>query len=93
MSAISHVDSQTVSALAPCIELLQRLAEYELEPEIARYIRDLGERKEFLSEEEHKGLIAFATLTEERTIDKLAAKIALKRLREAFPELFNGSPV
>lgn len=91
MATVSSLDSQAVSALTACVEILRGLAEYELDPDVAIYIRDLGERKEFLNEEEHKGLLAFVALTQERTLDKLKAKVALTKLRDAIPELFNGS--
>jgi hypothetical protein len=46
-----------------------------------------GERKEFLTPAEHAELMAWVTFTQQRTIEKLQAELALQRLLEAFPEL------
>ena len=75
------------TALSPTVAALRRLAEYELEPSIDRRMQRLGERKEFLGKEEHAELLALVTFAERRTIEKLEAEVALKRLRELMPEL------
>ena len=74
------------SALGLCVGALRRIAEYELDPAINRRLRDLGERKEWLGDEEHDELMSLVAFGEQRTIDKLEAQLALKRLGEVVPE-------
>ena len=74
------------SALGQCVKALRRIAEYELDPAINRRLRDLGERKEWLGEEEHEELLSLVAFGEKRTIEKLEAQLALKSLGEVVPE-------
>jgi hypothetical protein len=46
---------------------------------------DLGARKEFLTPAEHDELSALVDFSEHRTIEVLEARLALTRLRDAFP--------
>lgn len=85
-----EIKKELKTALSPTVAALRRLAEYELEPSINRRMQKLGERKEFLGKEEHAELMALVTFAERRTIEKLEAEVALKRLRELMPELVNG---
>jgi hypothetical protein len=48
-------------------------------------MRQLGERKEFLSPEEHEELLALVDFAHQRTLEKLEAKAALDRLRTTLP--------
>ena len=75
------------SALARSVKALRRLAGYEIEPGIQVRMRDLGERKEFLSEAEHAELISLVEFTEHRTMERLEAEAALRQLREFVPQL------
>jgi len=50
-------------------------------------MQDLSERKEFLGAAEYKELLALVEFTQHRTIEKLEAEVALKRLGEVLPDL------
>ncbi len=86
MSAISTQDPQLQAAVHSCVRALRRIADYTLPPDLDRCIRDLGERKEFLSPAEHEQLLALVDFTQQRTLDKLQAELALKQLQPFFPE-------
>lgn len=79
------------SALEACIVSLRRIAGYELEPRVARQIEELSEKKEFLDSAQHEELMGLIAFTQQRTIEKLEAQAALKRLGEIFPELVGNS--
>jgi hypothetical protein len=49
-------------------------------------MRDLGERKDSLAKEEYDEPLSLVALSEQRTLEKLEAELALRRLREAVPE-------
>lgn len=87
MASVPMADSPIHSAVEACVSALGRIANYELEPSLQGRLQDLGERKEFITQEEHDELMALVEFTRKRTIEMLEAKLALKRLREAFPEL------
>lgn len=53
-------------------------------------MHDLGERKEFLGKEEHEELLALVAFSQRRSIEKLEAQVALKRLIELLPEVAAG---
>jgi hypothetical protein len=87
MSAVSTQDDpQLHAAVRSCVQALRRLAEYTLSPALDRYIRELGERKESLSAAEHEHLLALVGFTQQRTLDKLQADLALRQLQPFFPE-------
>jgi hypothetical protein len=73
------------SALMQSVKALRRLAGYEMEPAIQERMNDLGERKEFLSVAEQAELISLSGFAEHRTIERLEAAAALKRLRHGGP--------
>jgi len=54
-------------------------------------MQDLGERKEFLSEAEQKELMVLVNFSQRRSLEKLRAQLALKRIKAACPELA-GAP-
>jgi len=87
VAAVSTADPRLQAALNECVTSLDGLAHYTLDPAIEKRLRDLGERKEFLDAQEHDELLALVAFTERRTIEKLGADHALKRLREVVPEL------
>jgi hypothetical protein len=87
VATVSTADPDFKSAMDLCVEALRRVAEFELDPLMSRRMQELGERKEFLNEPEHAELMALIAFTQERTIEKLNAELALKRLQEACPEL------
>ena len=80
-----------MQALRSCRNALRRISEYVLEASLDERMLDLGERKEFLSEAEHAELVALLAFTEKRTLEKLEAEVALKRLESVYPELVNAS--
>ena len=49
MSAISTADPQLQAAVQTSVRALRRIADYSLPPALDRYLRTLGERKEFLN--------------------------------------------
>ena len=75
------------SALHLCIGSLRRLAEYKLDEGVNRRMQALGERKEFLQEDEYAELLALVEFSERRTREKLDAQLALKRLGDVLPDL------
>jgi hypothetical protein len=84
-------DSPIWSAFEACTSALRRIADYELESSLQDRLQDLGERKEFLSQPEHDELMALVDFTRKRSIESLEAKLALKRLRDAFPEVTSST--
>lgn len=74
-------------ALGLCVGSLRRMAEYELDDTVNRRMQCLGERKEFLNNEEHAELISLIEFSERRTREKLDAQLALKRLGALLPDL------
>ena len=84
------VKRQIQSALHPSVTTLRKLARYKLEPSLDHRIRDLGERKEFLNKKEYAELLALVAFTQQRSLEKLEAQAALKRLHEVFTGLADG---
>ncbi len=72
-------------AWAAALDTLRRVAGYTLPPALDRRILDLGERKESLSPEERDELTAWVEFTQQRSIDRLEAELALRRLATAEP--------
>lgn len=75
------------STLQSCERALRRVADYRLDPALDQRLRDLGERKEWLSAAEHEELLALVAFTQQRTLEKLEAETALRDLRNACMEL------
>lgn len=71
------------SALRTCERALRRMADYRFDPALDRRMRDLGERKEWLSPAEHDELLALVEFTQQRTLEKLDAEVALQELQSA----------
>jgi hypothetical protein len=65
----------------------RRVAGYRLPAALDRRILELGERKETLTADERAELLAWVSFTQERSVEKLEAELALRRLAEASPEL------
>src|SRR5208337_700252 len=86
MATVSVADD----ILRDCARALRPVAEYQLEPALDRRLRDLGERKEFLSPEEHAELIDLVAFFRRRLIEKPGARVALRRLNEIAPEVVSG---
>ena len=79
-------DKRLQSAFQTCERALRRMADYRLDPALDRRVRDLGERKEWLSPDEHDELLALIAFTQQRTLDKLAAEAALQELQSVCPQ-------
>ena len=78
-------------ALLASVSTLRRAAEYVLPPELDRRILELGERKESLTPEERAELMAWVEFSQQRSIDRLDARAALRRLTSVFPEINTDS--
>jgi hypothetical protein len=84
---LSTIEPNFRSAIKAVLTTLRGVAGYDLEMPLAHRMQDLSERKEFLNAEEHAELIALVDFSQRRTIEKLEAQVALKRLGEIIPEL------
>lgn len=87
MSAATTAEPDRLAALAASAAALERLAGYELPAELDDRILALGERKDELTPAEAAELRAWVAFTQERSLDKFGAAVALRRLAAAFPEL------
>jgi hypothetical protein len=87
MSKKTPLPAEVKQALSPTIAFLRRMARYKLDPAVQRRMLELGERKEFLGKEEHDELMALVAFSERRSLKKLEALVALKRLGEVVPGL------
>jgi hypothetical protein len=74
-------------ALDSSTSALRRLAGYTLPPELDHRILELGERKDSLTPQENAELQAWVAFTQQRSIEKLEAQVALQRLHAVYPEL------
>lgn len=79
-------DSHVQSALRHGVHALQRVASYSLPAALDRRLQTLGESKEFLGAADHEELLALVTFTQERTIEKLQAELALRELQALLPD-------
>jgi hypothetical protein len=89
MSTTAPVEPARQAAISSSVAALRRLASYALPPELDRRILELGERKESLTDDERAELMAWVAFTQQRSVEKLEAEVALRRLAAAFPELAN----
>jgi hypothetical protein len=82
-----HADPDAVrqAALASAAAL-RRLAGYRLPVELDRRALGLGERKETLTPDERAELLAWVEFTQQRSLEKVEAELALRRLAAAFPD-------
>lgn len=87
MVAAAILESPRDAALRSSAMALRRSAAYRLPPELDRRILMLGERKVDLTEDERTELLAWVAFVQERSIEKLASELALRRLTDAFPEI------
>ena len=81
MTSVLNNDAELHSAIESCAMALRRDAEYRLDPALDRRMLDLGERKELLTPGEHAELRGLVTFTQQRSIEKLEAQVALNRLK------------
>lgn len=87
MSASAPAEPAWQDAVASSAAAHRRVAAYALPPELDRRILDLGERKETLTPEERAELLAWVAFTQQRSIEKAEAEVALRRLAAICPEL------
>lgn len=83
---MTAVEPARRSALEASVTALRRVAGYALDPAVDRRILELGERKEFLTPAEHAELLGWVAFTQQRSVEKLEAELALGRLLAVFPE-------
>lgn len=77
------------NALATSISALRRVAGYSIDPSLDQRILALAERKADLTPAERSELIAWVAFTQQRSLEKLEAEVALERLLNVCPELGN----
>ena len=87
MSMLSTVEPGFQSAMHAVVTSLRGVAGYELETALADRMLDLSERKEFLGPAEHDELMALVEFSQRRTVEKLEAQLALKRIGEILREV------
>jgi len=75
------------SVLRECDVALQQVAAYRLPPALDRRLLWLSENKESLTQEEREELLELVDLTQERTVEKLRARLVLKQIAEMLPHL------
>lgn len=90
MTPATLADSHVQAALRHGVHALQRVANYALPAALDRRLQQLGENKEYLEAAEHEELLALVTFTQERTLEKLQAELALRELRALLPD--EGQP-
>jgi hypothetical protein len=86
MTGTSLADPTVQSALQHVARALKRVSNYHLPPALDRRMQELGERKEYLGPAEHDELLALVTFTQERTLEKLQAELALRELQPLLPD-------
>jgi hypothetical protein len=83
----------TVDSLIPeCAATLQRVANYRMPAAMDRRLLWLSENKESLTPPEREELLALVDFSEDRTVEKLDAKVLVQRLAEAWPQLVVATP-
>jgi hypothetical protein len=87
MSTLSLDAPNEAKALRSCRDALRRIAGYTIDPELDKRMLELGERKEFLDSAEHAELMVLVSFAQKRTLEKLEAEVALKRLESVYPDL------
>ena len=87
MVASAILETPRDAALRSSAIALRRAAAYVLPPELDRRILNLGERKVELSDDERAELMAWVEFVQERSLEKFASELALRKLNDAFPEL------
>jgi len=81
------LEPDRANALRTCRSALRRVANYQLDPQLDRWMLEMGERKEFLDSSQHAELMSLVAFTQQRSLEKLEAQLALKRLESAYPNL------
>lgn len=85
MAPTSLADSRVQAALRHGIHALTRVANYSFPAALDRRLQELGENKENLDAADREELLALVTFTEERSLEKLQAQLALRELQPLLP--------
>jgi hypothetical protein len=85
-------DTSAEPALLECVAALERVATYQLPAALDRRLVWLSENKDQLTPSEREELLGMVEFTEERTVEKLQARAALRRLVECVPHLVPALP-
>ena len=80
------------SVLSDCAATLRSVAAYRLPQAVDQRLAYLSENKELLDATERDELLALVEFAEGRTIEKLQATAALRRLIAEFPQLATLKP-
>ena len=80
------------SLIQECAATLERVAQYRMPAAMDRRLLWLSENKESLTQPEREELLALVDFSEDRTVEKLHAKLLLKRLAETWPPT-NGQSI
>jgi hypothetical protein len=75
------------SAVSRSVSAHRRVAAYTLPPALDAKLLDLSERKESLTPTEREELLALVAFTQARSLEKLEAELAVRRLTDAYPDL------
>jgi len=75
------------SAVSRSVSAHRRIAAYTLPSALDARLLDLSERKESLTPAERDELLALVAFTQARSIEKLEAELAVRRLTDAYPDL------
>jgi hypothetical protein len=80
-------ESSRHEALRASADALRRLANYRLPSALQRKLRRMLEDKESLTSRERRELSALVELAQEKSLEKVKARVALELLQAAFPEV------
>ena len=86
MTPVTLVDPRVQAALRHGVHALKRVAKYVLPAALDQRMRQLGENKEYLGAADHEELLALVTFSQERTLEKLQAELALRELQTLLPD-------
>ena len=87
-NSIAATNGPTIdSVLNECAAALQQVAAHRQPPALDRRLLWFSENKESLTQQEREELLALVDLAEERTVEKLRARVVLKQLAELLPHL------
>ncbi|MBI2808086.1 MAG: hypothetical protein HYX68_24135 [Planctomycetes bacterium] len=80
------------SLMQDCAATLQKVEGYTLPAAMDRRLLWLSENKESLTQTEREELHALVDFAEDRTVEKLQARVLLQRLAAARTQLFGSTP-
>jgi len=92
VTSVATLDPGLVSALAEAVAVLRGVAELELDDQLQRRMRALGENKDACTSDERDEHRQLADFWRRQTLRKVRALNVLRRLGEVVPELVGGLP-